>query len=122
MIQVGPEASLDSAEAAEFLGVSIGILQGRAKAGIIPGAKVGKEWRFLASDLAAYLRAQYPANQPRVKPCPSANAARSSTSTSSTRASDIDSLLDLPTARKRSASTTNSERNCGGKVVRLAKP
>ena len=54
--------TLDLTAAAKFLGVHPDTLQCRAKAGLIPGAKIGKEWRFLDADLADYLRSQYPAN------------------------------------------------------------
>lgn len=33
--------------AAEFLGLHPDTLQARAKSGQIPGAKIGKEWRFI---------------------------------------------------------------------------
>ena len=50
--------TLDLAAAAAFLGLHPHTLQARAKAGEIPGAKVGKAWRFIDLDLAEYLRAQ----------------------------------------------------------------
>ena len=50
-------------EAAEFLGLHPVTLQQRAKSGVIPGAKIGRSWRFLTVDLVAYLRAQYPSSQ-----------------------------------------------------------
>lgn len=52
--------SLDLQEAAAFLGIHADTLRERAAAGIIPGAKIGKEWRFLDVDLAAWLRLQAP--------------------------------------------------------------
>lgn len=57
--------TLDLPAAAEFLGLHPATLQARAKAGDVPGAKIGKEWRFIDLDLAEYLRANYPANQPK---------------------------------------------------------
>lgn len=51
--------SLDLRAAAQFLGLHPNTLQARAKAGLIPGSKIGKEWRFLDVDLAAHMRAQY---------------------------------------------------------------
>ena len=50
--------TLDLAAAAAFLGVQRETLRERAAAGIIPGAKIGKEWRFLQDDLTAYFRSQ----------------------------------------------------------------
>jgi excisionase family DNA binding protein len=55
--------SLDLKSAANFLGLHPNTLQARAKAGEIPGAKIGKEWRFLDIDLAEYMRSQYPTNK-----------------------------------------------------------
>jgi hypothetical protein len=46
-------------EAAAFLKVHPEELRQRAKAGLIPGAKVGRAWVFLQDDLAAYLRSLY---------------------------------------------------------------
>jgi len=45
-------ASLDLTEAAAFLGLHPDTLRERAAEGKIPGAKLGKEWRFLDVDLA----------------------------------------------------------------------
>ena len=46
-------------EAAAFLRVHPEELRKRAKAGQIPGAKVGRAWVFLDEDLADYLRSLY---------------------------------------------------------------
>ena len=51
--------SLTLLEAAAFLKVHPEELRRRAKAGLIPGAKVGRAWVFLQDDLAAYLRSLY---------------------------------------------------------------
>ena len=48
--------SLGLREAAGFLRMHPSTLQARAKAGEIPGAKVGKCWVFLEVDLAEYVR------------------------------------------------------------------
>ena len=77
-------------EAAEFLRCHPEELRRRAKAGQIPGAKVGRAWVFLEDDLADYLRSLY--SQPRQAlqvtlrkelECHFANAAVSGGSTSS---------------------------------------
>lgn len=57
MISTPAASSLGLEEAARFLGMHRDTLRERAAAGIIPGAKIGKSWRFLDADLAAYLRA-----------------------------------------------------------------
>jgi len=61
--------TFDLQQAAAFLGLHPVTLQQRAKAGLIPGAKIGKEWRFLDVDLVAYLRAQYAPSQSQPQPC-----------------------------------------------------
>ena len=50
-------------QAAAFLRCHPEELRRRAKAGIVPGGKVGRAWVFLEEDLAAYLRSLY--SQPR---------------------------------------------------------
>ena len=79
--------TLDLPAAAEFLGLHPATLQARAKAGDVPGAKIGKERRFIDLDMAEYLRANYPANQPK-KPegaCRSTSAVRRGGSSSTTK-------------------------------------
>lgn len=46
-------------EAARFLHMSPAVLRRRAKTGRVRAAKPGKQWVFLESDLADYLRALY---------------------------------------------------------------
>jgi hypothetical protein len=46
-------------EAAAFVGLHPDTLRERAASAIIPGAKTGKEWRFLDIDLVAYVRGRY---------------------------------------------------------------
>jgi hypothetical protein len=46
-------------EAAAFVRCHPEELRRRVKAGIVPGAKVGRAWVFLEDDLAAYLRSFY---------------------------------------------------------------
>ncbi|MBK7767397.1 MAG: helix-turn-helix domain-containing protein [Sulfuritalea sp.] len=73
--------TLDLREAAGFLGLHPNTLQARAKAGLVPGAKIGKEWRFLDLDLAEHLRRQYPANQLKEEmPCRSTKSRKRGTS------------------------------------------
>lgn len=94
--------TLDIAAAAAFLGLHPDTLRERAAAGIIPGAKIGREWRFLRDDLTAYFRSRYP--------CPSTGdpSLPSGTSTSAILAADaLDALLAPPTGRLPSDSTTS---------------
>jgi excisionase family DNA binding protein len=46
-------------EAAAFLKIHTGTLLEKAKAGEIPGAKIGKRWVFLEIDLVDHIRSQY---------------------------------------------------------------
>lgn len=46
---------LTLAQAAEFLQLSTRTLTKLAIAGTVPGRKVGSQWRFLRSDLEAYV-------------------------------------------------------------------
>jgi excisionase family DNA binding protein len=51
--------SLTLEEAALFLKMHPEEVRRRAKAGIIPGVKLGKRWVFIEDDLVAYLRSLY---------------------------------------------------------------
>jgi len=51
--------TLNLEEAAKFLHVHHITLQQKAKAGIIPGTKIGRRWVFIDVDLFDYIRAQY---------------------------------------------------------------
>ena len=46
-------------QAAVFLHMSASSVQKKAKAGLIPAAKPGKNWVFVQDDLVAYLRSLY---------------------------------------------------------------
>ena len=52
-------STLDLAAGAALLLIHPETLAERARAGEIPGAKVGKKWVFIEADLLAYLRAKY---------------------------------------------------------------
>lgn len=47
-------------EAARFLKIHPVTLQDKARAGDVPGAKIGKCWVFVEIDLIEYIRSQYP--------------------------------------------------------------
>src|SRR3990167_3700293 len=51
--------TLSLPEAAQFLGIHKETARNLAAGGDLPGAKVGKSWRFLEADLVAYLRSLY---------------------------------------------------------------
>lgn len=91
MIQTQNFVFMDIKNAAEALGIHPCTLQERAKAGLIPGAKIGKEWRFLEVDLVEYMRAQYPSNpHATLQPLPNVRKATVKTSTS------LEEALNLP--------------------------
>jgi excisionase family DNA binding protein len=102
---IEPVETLGLQQAATFLRCHPEELRRRAKAGQIPGAKVGRAWVFLEDDLAAYLRSLY--SRPRQAlqvtlrkemECHFANAAGSGGSTSElAMASEYAALLGLPT-------------------------
>ena len=48
--------TFDVAECADFLKISENRLIEKARKGLVPGAKIGKCWVFLRSDMIAYLR------------------------------------------------------------------
>ena len=63
MIRTHTIAFLGLDEAAEALCIHPHNLSAPARAGTVPAAKVGKEWRFLDVDIAEFLRSQYPINK-----------------------------------------------------------
>src|SRR5688500_5797644 len=58
LANAGPKEVLLLEEAAEFLGYHSKAVVKRAKPGEIPAHKIGQEWRFLRSELIAYVAAQ----------------------------------------------------------------
>jgi len=102
--------SISLLQAAEILRMHPETVRARAKAGIIPGAKPGKEWVFLEEDLKAYLRSLY-REESR---CRSIESAASGTSTSLLATSPAFAALVAPqTKRKPRNTTTSSERSSG---------
>jgi len=53
-------ATLDLSEAAALLRMHSSTLRQAAKAGLIPGAKIGRAWVFVEVDLLNYIRCRYP--------------------------------------------------------------
>jgi hypothetical protein len=106
--------SLGLADAAAFLRVHPEELRRRAKAGYIPGAKVGRAWVFVDDDLASYLRSLYVRSRqalqvtsPKEDLCHFAGAAASGGSISSVPMDcEYANLLGLPIEPSRKNSTT----------------
>lgn len=95
-----------------FLRLNPDTLQQRAKAGLIPGAKIGREWVFLEVDLIAYIREQYPANQQEDSKCRSTSAGKRGGFRSHGAASELDNLLEHQTESKHKQSTTGLRLIC----------
>ena len=71
--------TLDLQAAASFLHIHPVTLQEKARAGEIPGAKIGKCWVFVDVDLIEHIRSQYPrrvlqSERKELEPCHSTNA------------------------------------------------
>jgi excisionase family DNA binding protein len=106
--------TLSLREAAQFLRIHPEELRQRAKAGRIPGAKVGRAWVFVEEDLASYLRSLYgsPRQALQVTPskevkCHYADAVVNGGSTSSPHPGDeYAALLGLPIESSRRNTTT----------------
>jgi len=104
--------TLTLSEAAAFLGLHPDTLKERAAAREIPGAKIGKEWRFLEADLVDFFRSQYR----KGAACQSSSAETSGISTSAVDAAEeFDALLALPTGKSRKDSMMNLQLVYGGK-------
>jgi hypothetical protein len=96
--------TLDLQEAARFLRINPEELRQRAKAGAIPGAKVGRRWIFVEEDLVDYVRSLYAPSRQALQvtlrkemECHFANAAVSGGSTSLLpTGSEYAELLGLP--------------------------
>lgn len=107
--------TLNLSEAAQFLKLHPEEVRRRAKAGIIPGAKLGKRWAFIEDDLAEYIRSLYAyarqALQVRHKEkklCHSLNVVRRGGLVSPHQAaSELDALLQQKLKPRRKNSTTS---------------
>lgn len=51
--------TLNAPEAADFLKINHATLCARARAGKIPGTKIGRGWVFIEEDLVQYVRTKY---------------------------------------------------------------
>lgn len=52
------ETTVGLADAASLLHISTDAMRDLAASGVVPGAKIGKEWVFLASEIIEYLRGE----------------------------------------------------------------
>jgi hypothetical protein len=108
------DTTLDLQQAAAFLHMSPAVLRQKACRGIVKGAKPGKCWVFLKSDLVLYLHSLYPmpdcyqseqtpcSDWKEVSPCHSINAVKSGGSAlPPPEASEYANLLKLPVSNKR---------------------
>ncbi len=107
--------TLNLSEAAQFLKLHPEEVRRRAKAGTIPGAKLGKRWAFIEDDLVEYIRSLYACNRQALqvgheekKLCHSLNVGRRGGSVSPHQAaSALDALLQQKTEPRRKNSTTS---------------
>jgi hypothetical protein len=110
--------TFDLQEAAECLKLHPEELRRRAKAGSIPGAKVGRAWVFLVEDLIGFLRSKYAFGiqiSPRINhhkeasQCRSLGGEMSGTLTSQRQVEvALDAVLKHPTAKRPRSTTTKS--------------
>ena len=107
--------TLSLAEASHFLKLHPQEVSRRARRGLLPGAKVGRRWVFIESDLADYLRSLYARPSPSAvavistggTSCLSTSAKRPGGSTSPLQAaSALERLLGQVTGTRRRNSTT----------------
>src|SRR6516162_1089938 len=107
--------TFDLNEAAAFLRMHPEEVRARAKRGLIPGAKTGRRWVFLETDLAEFVRSLYPVRRqalqvttPQEGLCHLESAGRSGGSTSPRRmVSEYDDLLRPATRPRRRSCTTS---------------
>ena len=106
--------TLDLKAAAAFLHIHPVTLQEKARAGEIPGAKIGKCWVFIDVDLIEHIRSQYPrrvlqSERKELEPCRSTNAVtrRIGGSRSATAEERYSTALGLQTKLKPGSITTS---------------
>ena len=105
--------TLNLSEAAQFLKLHPEEVRRRAKAGIIPGAKLGKRWAFIEDDLADHIRSLYACTRQALQVgheekqlCRSVNVVRRGGLVSPYQAaSELDALLQLKIKPRRKNST-----------------
>ena len=101
--------------AAVLLGIHPNTVRSQVRRGLLPGAKVGRDWRFLKPDLVAWVRARYP-EAARMQPGAlereaiwhSGNVQEFTTSSSRHLTErSLDELLERPTGRRPRNITTD---------------
>jgi hypothetical protein len=113
---VPPYRSWDIYQAAEFLKIHPDTCTRRAKAGLIPGCKIGRAWVFMPDLLADYVRAQAMENV-RQQGVPGGGLASKSLG-QRLAAQRAQRLAGKETAAKRSAiSTEGNARNGHGRFL-----
>ena len=104
--------TLNLQQAAELLRIHPVTLQAKAKAGEIPGAKIGKCWVFVDVDLIDHIRSQYPRRtlqgEQEISLCHSLNAKTRPSGGSRSPSTDklYKKALERPTKAKPRNSTT----------------
>jgi hypothetical protein len=106
--------TLNLKEAAAFLNMHPETLKEKARAGIIPGAKIGRRWVFIEIDLLDYIRSQYrrqalQGDHTEKLICHSSNAKTRlfGGSNSPTTEAEYSKVLALPIRRKLGSTTTS---------------
>ena len=106
--------TLNLKEAAALLKIHPVTLQDKARAGEIPGAKIGRAWVFIEIDLLEYIRSKCPrralqGDSSEVLECHSSNVRthRIGGSNSTTREDEYSKVLALPTRQKQGSTTTS---------------
>jgi excisionase family DNA binding protein len=99
-------------EAAALLKIHPVTLQDKARAGEIPGAKVGRAWVFIKEDLLGYIRLRYARRAlqgDKENVCHSSNVRthRIGGSNSTTTDDEYSKVLALPTRKERGSTTTS---------------
>src|SRR5579864_8974130 len=98
-------------EAANILHISEDCLLRKARAGKVPGAKIGRRWVFIRTDLLELIRKQY-----QERACHSIANLRVPSGGSDSRLveSKLDAALAQLTGKPRTSLNRSSGRNCGG--------
>jgi excisionase family DNA binding protein len=98
-------------QAAALLKIHPVTLQDKARAGEIPGAKIGRAWVFVEIDLLEYIRSKYTRRAlqgDKENVCHSSNVRthRIGGSSSPTTDDEYSKVLALPTRKERGSTTT----------------
>ena len=106
--------TLNLKEAAALLKIHPVTLQDKARAGEIPGAKIGRAWVFIEIDLLEHIRSKCPrralqGDSAEVSVCHSSNARthRIGGSSSATKDDEYSKVLALPIKEKLRSTTTS---------------